>query len=65
MAKRDWWTSTLSLVVGEIGISPKDFWRLSLPELQAIISPYIDCQNSDKPSREYLDEMIKNHPDAE
>lgn len=53
----------LRTVVGEIGISPKDFWSLSLPELRAIISPYIGTENSDKPSRNGLEKMIKNHPD--
>ncbi|MBL1406826.1 MAG: phage tail assembly chaperone [Rhizobiales bacterium] len=61
--KANWWAVAFRIAVVELGIMPKDFWNLSLPEFNLLTQILPTNHQIDCPNRERLKALIKNHPD--
>ncbi len=58
------WPQVMSFGLGRLQMAPKDFWAMSLPELNAALRVYYPDTNH-APSRRDLNELMQNHPDLQ
>lgn len=61
---KNWWSIAYKICVLNFGISPKDFWQLSLPEFELLIENFAEKSQEYTPSRSQLENLIQNYPDT-
>lgn len=59
-----WWVAAIRFAVIQAGLSPTEFWQLSLPELSALAAASCPAV-LDVPERVELDAMMLAHPDRQ
>ena len=57
------WKSLMAFGFGVLKLSPKKFWKMSLPELQATIDGMCGYEVHDPLSREELSNLMQLYPD--
>lgn len=58
------WAHVMRFGLGTLGLAPKDFWSMSLPELHAAMLAHTIAQPQ-APDREALDLLLRQYPDEE
>ena len=57
------WSRIMQLCLGQMAMRPDDFWRLTVPELAAIVAARVPRSDSG-PDRNWLEEAMKIYPDS-
>jgi uncharacterized phage protein (TIGR02216 family) len=57
-----WWRAVMHDCLGKRGIAPDAFWKMSLPELDAVLVP--GAVGSSVPGRSQLVELMDRFPDT-
>lgn len=57
------WDAVMAFGLGTLKLSPKDFWGLSVRELQAAMTPYQENETKTI-SRQWLDSAMGRFPDS-
>lgn len=55
------WAEVMQIGLGQLRLAPKDFWALSLRELNAMIGAHMPVVNV--PDRQVLDDLMQAYPD--
>lgn len=55
------WAEVMQIGLGQLRLAPKDFWALSLVELNAMIGVHMPVVNV--PDRQVLDALMQAYPD--
>lgn len=55
------WAEVMQIGLGQLRLAPKDFWVLSLRELNAMIGAHMPVVNV--PDRQVLDALMQTYPD--
>lgn len=61
--KQNWWAIAFKIAVVEMGVSPKEFWKLSLSEFNLLTQDLSTNHQTDCPNRDHLKALMKSHPD--
>lgn len=62
--QKDWWSIAFKIGVVDLGMSPNDFWQLSLPEFQLLTQKTATSLQEYVPSRSHFEKLIKDFPDT-
>jgi len=60
----DWWQNAFHFCVLGLGMRPKEFWMLTLPELNLLAQSIQNFQPSNLLSRAELEELQSSFPDT-
>jgi len=58
------WLGLFRFCVLRLNLTPESFWRLSLPELEALIGAFVQDGAAAPVSRSRLNEMLHRYPDT-
>lgn len=55
----------MSFAISRCGLRPREFWQITLPELDAMTIAFAPLHQDRAPSRNQLQELMQSHPDKE
>ncbi|MGB7288465.1 MAG: phage tail assembly chaperone [Salaquimonas sp.] len=59
-----WWSNAANFAFGVLGMKPKEFWQLTLPEFNLLIKAKFPDQPRTAMSRSQLQDIINAYPDT-
>lgn len=58
----NWWRDAIAICASNFGIKPPDFWKMTLKELDAVLSSFSQLRTKTL-DRSALVELMNAHPD--